>query len=238
MTGGDHELEPAEADTVERVAKLEEQVGVLAELVEQMAAQLAEPRRPKWRQRPFNPLAISAPAVRADAWERLYVFVEMLNSVFGAYRSTAKTAPLYVRSGWWDNPIAVMYLAALCEAWVEAEFTRGDEPLAGGHDMLWLLMERAVPVLELVCGRNAGEAAHWSQQDQPLWSLEPPALMADREERRREEFEAFVAGDAPVPARTGFACWMAEELNPQQRGQAVGDEDAPPPDEPPQDLPA
>ncbi len=220
----------------ERMDGLEQQFGELAEMVADLAAQLAEPARPKWRWRPFNPLTITAPAQRIDAWERLYIFVEYLNSMYGAYRSDAGTAPLYIRSGWWANPLAVMHLSALCEAWVEAEFTRAEEPLSGGHDMLWLLMDRAVPVLELVCGRNAGESARWSQQDKPDWSLEPPKLIAERERHRRKDFEAFLTQDEPAPARTGFNFWVAEELNPSRPSAVVGDETAPLPPEPPEQV--
>lgn len=230
------DLQAAELTVDERVDGLEEQVGALAEMVAELAAKLAKSARPKWRQRPFNPLTIAALAQRIDAWERLYVFVEYLNSTYGAYRSDAGMAPLYIRSGWWDSPLAVIHLAALCEAWVEAEFTRAEEPLSGGHDMLWLLMDRVVPVLELVCGRNVGESARWSQQDKPSWSLEPPKLIAEREGRRREDFEAFLAQDEPAPVRTGFSFWMTEELNPPRSSAVVGDETAPLPPEPPEQM--
>ncbi|WP_139738277.1 hypothetical protein [Actinomyces wuliandei] len=233
MTGRDDEA----AEGVDgRVAGLEEQVGELASLVAELAGKGASPAGPApspsvWRQRAFNPLEVSDPARRLDAWERLYTFVELVNATFGAQRTEAGTAPLYVRSGWWDSPLAVMHLSALCEAWVEASFTDG-EPLAGGHDMLWLLLERAVPTLELVCGRSE-EATRWSQQHRPTWSLEPPSLLAQRERTRRADFQEFLAQDAPVPARTAFACRMEAELNPPQRlaGLASAEEDWVPADE-------
>lgn len=204
-----------------RVEALEERLELAVDTMADLAASTApapDPRprgpAPVWGARLFNPLVIVDASARAQAWERLYAFVELLNSTFGAQRTPTGAAPLYIRAGWWSNPLAVMHLAALCEAWVEASFTLGD-PLGGGHDMLAVLMDRAVPVLELVCGRRA-HAPMWGQQadDEVLFSLDPPAAIAPGEERRRDDFEAFVAADRHIPARTAFGSMMAEALDP------------------------
>lgn len=200
-------------DLAARVEALEARLELAVETLADLAAAPAQPQGPApvWGARLFNPLVIVDDAVRAQAWERLYAFVELLNSTFGAQRTSAGTGPLYIRAGWWANPLAVMHLAALCEAWVEASFTLGD-PLGGGHDMLAVLMDRVMPVLELVCGRRA---LQWSQQaDDMSFSLDPPAAIAQVEARRRTDFEAFVAADRPVAARTALGSMMAEALDP------------------------
>lgn len=201
-----------------RVEALEERLELAVDTMADLAASTApapDPRprgpAPVWGARLFNPLVIVDASARAQAWERLYAFVELLNSTFGAQRTPTGAAPLYIRAGWWANPLAVMHLAALCEAWVEASFTLGD-PLGGGHDMLAVLMDRVMPVLELVCGRRA---LQWSQQaDDVSFSLDPPAAIAQVEARRRADFEAFVAADRPVAARTALGSMMAEALDP------------------------
>ena len=197
-----------------RIEALEEQVitltGLLKELAEAEGASSSS-RKKTWRLSTFNPLVITAPAQRRDAWLRLYDFVELLNATFGAQRNVAGIAPLYITAGWWENPLAVMYLAALCEAWVEASVTTGD-PLAGGHDMLWLLQDRAVPLLQQVCGPVV-QAAWGQRSEQVSFSLEPPAAAAASEEIRRARFEDFLAHDEPAPARSTFLVRMLDELN-------------------------
>lgn len=195
-----------------RIEALEQQISQLAGLL----AELAEGGRPparteKWRIRAFNPLAIVEPSQRRDAWWRLYDFVELMNSTFGAHRTASGTAPLYVQMGWWDNPLAVLHLAALCEAWVEASVTAGD-PLAGSHDMLWLLLERVVPTLQLVCGPVTATA--WGQRsDDVSFRLEPPSAMRASEDKRLARFEEFLTHDAPMEARTALTRQVLTELN-------------------------
>lgn len=195
-----------------RIEALEEQVVELTGLLAELAQSGGSSRKKTtWQLSPFNPLMIAAPALRRDAWLRLYDFVEMLNATFGAQRTVAGVAPLYITAGWWENPLAVMHLAALCEAWVEACVNTGD-PLAGGHDMLWLLQDRAVPLLQQVCGPVSQPA--WGKRSENVsFSLEPPLAVAAAEEGRRARFEDFLAGDEPLPARTTFMVRVLDELN-------------------------
>lgn len=195
-----------------RIEALEEQVVELTGLLAELAQSGGSPRKKTtWQLSPFNPLMIAAPALRRDAWLRLYDFVEMLNATFGTQRHGPAVAPFYITAGWWENPLAVMHLAALCEAWVEACVNTGD-PLAGGHDMLWLLQDRAVPLLQQVCGPVSQPA--WGQRSENVsFSLEPPLAVAADEEGRRARFEDFLAGDEPLPARTTFMVRVLDELN-------------------------
>lgn len=195
-----------------RIEALEEQVVELTGLLTELAQSGGSSRKKTtWQLSPFNPLMIAAPALRRDAWLRLYDFVELLNATFGTQRHGPAVAPFYITAGWWDNPLAVMHLAALCEAWVEACVNTGD-PLAGGHDMLWLLQDRAVPLLQQVCGPVSQPA--WGQRSENVsFSLEPPLAVAAAEEDRRARFEDFLAGDEPLPARTTFMVRVLDELN-------------------------
>lgn len=195
-----------------RIEALEEQVVELTGLLAELAQSGGSSRKKTmWQLSPFNPLMIAAPALRRDAWLRLYDFVELLNATFGTQRHGPAVAPFYITAGWWDNPLAVMHLAALCEAWVEACVNTGD-PLAGGHDMLWLLQDRAVPLLQQVCGPVSQPA--WGQRSENVsFSLEPPLAVAAAEEGRRARFEDFLAGDEPLPARTTFMVRVLDELN-------------------------
>ena len=202
------DIEAAEA----RIEALEEQVVELTGLLAELAKSGGSSRKETtWRLSPFNPLVIAAPALRRDAWLRLYDFVEMLNATFGTQRHGPAVAPLYITAGWWENPLAVMHLAALCEAWVEACVTTGD-PLAGGHDMLWLLQDRAVPLLQQVCG-PVSQPAWGKRSDNVSFSLEPPVGAGAQEKYRRARFEDFLAGDEPLPARTTFMVRVLDELN-------------------------
>ena len=65
------------------------------------------------RVRAYDPQAIADPAARRRAWERLYGFVEYLNSTWGALRNSRGVGDYYIRAGWWTNPIIVAHLAAL-----------------------------------------------------------------------------------------------------------------------------
>lgn len=202
------DIETAEA----RIEALEEQVVELTGLLAELAKSGGSSRKETtWQLSPFNPLMIAAPALRRDAWLRLYDFVELLNATFGTQRHGPAVAPFYITAGWWENPLAVMHLAALCEAWVEACVNTGD-PLAGGHDMLWLLQDRTVPLLQQVCGPVSQPA--WGQRSENVsFSLEPPLAVAAAEEGRRARFEDFLAGDEPLPARTTFMLRVLDELN-------------------------
>ena len=202
------DIEAAEA----RIEALEEQVVELTGLLAELAKSGGSSRKETtWRLSPFNPLVIAAPALRRDAWLRLYDFVELLNATFGTQRHGPAVAPLYITAGWWENPLAVTYLAALCEAWVEACVTTGD-PLAGGHDMLWLLQDRAVPLLQQVCGPVSQPA--WGQRsDSVSFSLEPPVGTGAPETYRRTHFEDFLSHDEPLPARTTFMVRVLDELS-------------------------
>ena len=213
------DIEAAEA----RIEALEEQVVELTGLLAELAKSGGSSRKETtWRLSPFNPLVIAAPALRRDAWLRLYDFVELLNATFGTQRHGPAVAPLYITAGWWENPLAVTYLAALCEAWVEACVTTGD-PLAGGHDMLWLLQDRAVPLLQQVCGPVSQPA--WGQRsDSVSFSLEPPVGTGAPETYRRTHFEDFLSRDEPLPARTTFMVRVpqAQPPSPARRGWRLG----------------
>lgn len=198
-------------DVEGRMEALEEQVVELTGLVAELAKSVGSSRKQTWRLSAFNPLVIAAPAQRRGAWLRLYDFVELLNATFGAQRNGPGTAQLYITAGWWENPLAVMHLSALCEAWVETSVTTGDS-LAGSHDMLWLLQDRAVPLLQQVCGPVSQTA--WGQRsDDVSFTLEPPMGEAASEKYRRTRFEDFLAHDEPEPERTTFMVRVIDELN-------------------------
>lgn len=204
----------------ERVDYVESRLGEVADMLTDMVVSGDGGAPEQWRLRPFDPQVIADMGERVEAWERLYAFVEYLNATFGAQRVRAGggRAPLYVRAGWWENPIIVTHLAAMAQSWVYSTFTP-TEPRSGSPDMLALITDRIMPTLRLIC-ESANGNDPWGQGhgNDNEWSLEPPEPPVrgteNRELTRRADFEAFVAADEPVDARTGFMRFVAEELAP------------------------
>lgn len=221
--------------TEERLDYVEDRLDQVVDMLTDLAESGGPGSAPEqWRLRPFDPQVIADMGERVEAWERLYTFVEYLNSTFGAQRvgAGAGRAPLYVKAGWWENPIIVTHLAAMAQSWVYSCFTP-TEPLSGSPDMLALLTDRIMPTLRVICGSpNSNDPWGQSHVNDNEWSLEPPAPAVRGRENpeltRREDFEEFLAHDEPVDARTGFIRFVAEELAPTKRSKtpAAGGEEA------------
>ena len=110
------------------------------------------------RVRAYDPQAIADPAARRRAWERLYGFVEYLNSTWGALRNSRGVGDYYIRAGWWTNPIIVAHLAALQGEYAEAWLLDADRGagatlmLRAGQGDLW---RHTLPALLLAWAASA-----------------------------------------------------------------------------------
>lgn len=164
---------------------------------------------PGVRVRAYDPQAIADPVVRRRAWERLYDFVEYLNSTWGALRNSRGVGDYYIRAGWWTNPIIVAHLAALQGEYAEA-WVLGSDRGAGASAML-RAVEHTESVLVRVTGRK-GSGFGWSQEATATKGMRwdrsaPPAAYGSgvdpsAEARRAEYFRRFLdetnAGEAPT----------------------------------------
>lgn len=150
----------------------------------------------------WDPLTISRPKARRDAWYRLAAFVDYLNATWGAMRISTDRAPFWIPPGWWNNPIAVTHLAALAQAWTAHSVSLA-HPLMGSDNMLHLLLDRIPVVLERVVGK-ADETHKWGLGRSELtWEPGSP-LDPQAQQEARDAFARFVDGDSPTSATTWF----------------------------------
>ncbi len=161
------------------------------------------------RVRAYDPQAIADPAARRRAWERLYDFVEYLNSTWGALRNSRGVGDYYIRAGWWTNPIIVAHLAALQGEYAEAWLLDADQ--GAGATLMLRAVEHTESVLVRVTGKK-GTGFGWSQDATATKGMRwdrstPPAAYGSNvepsaEARRAEYFRRFLdetnAGEAPT----------------------------------------
>ena len=161
------------------------------------------------RVRAYDPQAIADPAARRRAWERLYGFVEYLNSTWGALRNSRGVGDYYIRAGWWTNPIIVAHLAALQGEYAEAWLLDADR--GAGATLMLRAVEHTESVLVRVTGKK-GTGFGWSQDAMATKGMRwdrstPPAAYGSNaapsaEARRAEYFRRFLdetnAGEAPT----------------------------------------
>ena len=156
------------------------------------------------RVRAYDPQAIADPAARRRAWERLYGFVEYLNSTWGALRNSRGVGDYYIRAGWWTNPIIVAHLAALQGEYAEAWLLDADR--GAGATLMLRAVEHTESVLVRVTGKK-GTGFGWSQDAMATKGMRwdrstPPAAYGSNVARRAEYFRRFLdetnAGEAPT----------------------------------------
>ena len=203
-----HDAPPADAwhGMSGRVASLQAQIDALTAALGDLAAGGGEDKRPTTL-RIYDPQIQPHRAQRLQAWRRRYAFVEDLNSMWGAQRDPQTGAAYwYIRAGWWENPLAVSYLAALEGCWTEA-FLKTKRPADGNFEMYSAVCERTEETLIRVCGNNPTNH-DWAQNtNHPTTWLphRPPTnTQEETEENRLRLFEEYINTYQPLPARTGF----------------------------------